>query len=74
MIHLKHGQRYRARIALGIFESLAGNDTIAHKLTEAGFTGVTVQGSGRTRWAFGVWNQPTQTAAMPDHIAQVDEV
>ena len=65
------GTRYRAAIRLGFFEQVASNDTIATKLLDAGFVGVTVLGSGRDRVAIGEWGGAPQTADLPDQITTV---
>jgi hypothetical protein len=68
------GKRYRATITLGWFERWAGNDTIAGKLKDAGFSEVTVQGTGATRIAMALWPGPDTTAEMPSQITEVIEV
>jgi hypothetical protein len=68
------GKRYHATITLGFLERFASNDTIADKLREAGFTEVTVTGSGGTREAEAVWPKEDVTAEMPLQIASVTEI
>ena len=68
------GKRYRATITLGFLERFASNDTIADKLREAGFTEVTVTGSGGTREAEAIWPKEDVTAEMPLQIASVTEI
>jgi hypothetical protein len=68
------GKRYRATITLGFLERFATNDTIADKLREAGFTEVTVTGSGGTREAEAIWPKEDVTAEMPSQIASVTEI
>lgn len=62
------GKRYRARITLGFFERMAGNETIAGKLENAGFTRVQVVGDGAERWAFGTWAGPSQRVELPGQV------
>ncbi len=69
---LVQGQRYRAKIRLGMFESIVGNDTVREKLEEAGFVAVAVSGSGRDRVAEGEWGGVTQDAGLPDHVTSVE--
>ncbi len=70
-ITLTSGQRYNAEISLGMLESLAGNDTIRNKLTDAGFTNVLVTGSGSNRRATGTWNGPTRAVELPKQVTRV---
>ena len=71
---VRRGKRYRATIALGWVESLAGNDTIAGRLQAAGFTDVSVTGTGGSRIAEARWPGPDTTAEMPAQIADVAEI
>jgi hypothetical protein len=71
---VRQGRRYRATISLGMLERLASNDTIAEKLRTAGFSDVTVTGSGPVRIAEALWSKPDATADMPQQIAAVAEV
>jgi hypothetical protein len=68
------GKRYRATIALGLVERLVGNDTIAGRLQAAGFTDVSVSGTGGRRIAEARWPGPDATAEMPAQIAEVTEI
>ena len=61
---VRQGKRYRAILALGFLERLASNEMIAKKLREAGFTEVTVSGSGANR----------ATAEMPAQVTNVIDV
>jgi hypothetical protein len=70
---VRQGKRYRATITLGWLERWAGNETIAAKLTEAGFSEVSVTGSGGTRQAEALWPGPDTTAEMPGQITAVIE-
>ncbi len=66
---------YRATIRLGFFEGLASNDTIAGKLLAAGFVNVTVQGTGRNRWAEGTWPLDSQHGIdLPEQITFVERL
>jgi hypothetical protein len=57
-----------------MLERLASNDTIAEKLRAAGFSDVTVTGSGPVRTAEALWPKPDATADMPQQIGTVAEV
>lgn len=70
-VTLETGKRYKADVRLGFFEGLASNDTIAAKLLDAGFVGVTVFGKGRDRWATGEWGGAMQTVNLPSQITNV---
>jgi len=73
--HLEHGARYRAKITFGTFnpKRFASNDQIAAKFLAAGFTNVSVAGSGGLRWAFGEW--PNATIPFPGDLpGEIDEV
>ena len=71
---VKQGKRYRATLSLGFIEKLASNEMIAAKLREAGFTGVTVSGSGASRIADGLWMGADATAEMPSQVVDVVDV
>jgi hypothetical protein len=71
---VREGRRYRATIALGWLESLAGNEVIAGKLRDAGFTEVQVTGSGGTRKAEALWPKPDTTGEMPPQITEIAEI
>ena len=71
---VQQGKRYRATIALGWLERLAGNDMIAEKLRSAGFSEVSVSGSGGLRVAEAVWAQPDSTGDMPAQVTEVVEI
>lgn len=68
------GKRYRATVTLGWLERWAGNDIIAERLRAAGFSDVTVIGSGGTRTAEAVWPGPDTTGEMPPQITDVVEL
>ena len=65
------GSRYVATLRLGFFEGVASNDMVAAKLRDAGFTDVSVTGSGRDRMAGGEWGGPSQTVELPEQITHV---
>ena len=65
------GRRYRATISLGWLERWASNDTIAEQLRAAGFSDVSVTGSGGTRTAEALWPGPDTTGEMPPQIVAV---
>jgi hypothetical protein len=71
---VRQGRRYRATIRLGWLEQLADNETIAGKLRAAGFTDVTVSGSGAKRHATALWSLNDASAPLPSQITSVVEV
>jgi hypothetical protein len=71
---VKQGKRYRATITLGWLERWAGNETIAERLRAAGFSEVSVSGSGGTRMAEAVWAGPDATGEMPAQVTEVIEI
>ena len=68
---VEKGKRYRATITLGLLQSVASNEMVADKLIEAGFTDVSVTGSGRTRIATGLWAKGTVSGAIPSEISDI---
>lgn len=69
---LVQGQSYQATISLGTLEAMAAsNDMIAGKLRGAGFTGVSVTGSGSTRSASGTWSKATGDFPLPSQVTRV---
>ena len=68
---VEKGKRYRATITLGLLQSVASNEMVADKLIEAGFTDVSVTGSGRTRIATGLWTKDTVSGAIPSEISDI---
>ena len=68
---VQQGKRYRATITLGWLERWAGNETIAEKLRAAGFSEVSVTGSGGTRVAEALWAGPDTTGEMPAQVTEV---
>ena len=71
---VQRNKRYRATIKLGLLEQLAGNDRIVDALQEAGFSDVSVEGSGATRHAEATWPLEDASAPMPSQIAEVSEI
>ena len=71
---VRQGKRYRATITLGWLERLAGNDIVAERLRAAGFSEVTVSGSGGLRVAEALWAGPDTTGEMPAQVTEVIEV
>ena len=71
---VQNGKRYRATINLGFAQSLASNDMVADKFREAGFTDVTVTGSGRTRLAKGLWSDEDSSAEIPDEVGHIEQI
>jgi hypothetical protein len=70
---VRRGRRYRATITLGWAELWVGNETIASSLHAAGFTEVSVTGSGGTRLAEALWPGPDTTGEMPSQVNTVVE-
>ncbi len=68
---VEKGKRYRARINLGLLQSIASNDMVAEKFREAGFTDVVVTGSGSARTAEGVWPRDSAAADIPDEVFDI---
>ena len=71
---VQQGKRYRATITLGWLERWAGNETIAEKLRAAGFSEVSVSGSGGTRQAEALWAGPDSAGEMPAQVTAVIEI
>lgn len=71
---VRRGRRYRATIMLGLIEQLAGNETIADRLRDAGFTDVRVHGAGTKRTAEALWPKDDASALLPSQISSVVEV
>ncbi len=71
---VRQDKRYRATISLGVLQSFADNDLIAGKLIEAGFTDVSVSGSGGTRVAEARWPLADTTAPLPSEVAEITEI
>lgn len=68
------GKRYQATINLGLVQSLASNDMVADKFREAGFSDVSVTGSGRKRKATGSWSDEDTTAEIPDEVGHIEQI
>jgi hypothetical protein len=71
---VRQGKRYRATISLGMIERLATNEMIADRMRSAGFSEVSVSGSGALRVVEAVWSQPDATSEMPSQVTEVTEV
>ena len=71
---VQKGKIYKAKISLGLMQSVASNEMVADKLREAGFTDVVVTGSGRTRIAEGVWPHEDTAAEIPTEVADIQVV
>ena len=65
---------YQADVNLSTIESFAANAMIETKLREAGFTDVSVTGTGKKRLAKGRWSKPTQQAGIPSQLSNVIKV
>jgi len=71
---VEKGKRYKAKIALGLLQSVASNDMVAARLCEAGFTDVAVTGTGRTRTAEGLWPHEDSSAEIPSEITAIKAI
>ena len=71
---VRQGKRYRATISLGMIERLATNEMIADRMRSAGFSEVSVSGSGALRVVEAVWSQPDATSEMLSQVTEVTEV
>ena len=71
---VKQGKKYKAQISLGFFEQVASNEMIAGMFAKAGFTDVTVTGSGGIRYGEGRWAGADATAEMPPQIVSATEI
>jgi hypothetical protein len=71
---VRQGKRYRATITLNRIERWASNEAIADRLRKAGFSEVSVAGTGNTRTAEALWPGPDATAEMPAQISEVIEI
>lgn len=61
-------------ISLGFVEQVASNELIKGKLLQAGFTEVSVSGTGRSREASALWSGESGTGELPSQVASVVEV
>lgn len=68
---VRQGGRYRATLTLGWLERWASNDQIVERLRAAGFSDISVSGSGWTRIAEASWPGSDTTAEMPSQITEV---
>jgi hypothetical protein len=68
------GKRYRATIKLTGLKRLASNTTIAGVLEGAGFTQVSVEGSGGIRYAEALWPKADASAEIPPEVVKVEEI
>ena len=71
---VQKGKRYRAKIELGLFQSVASNDMVADRFREVGFTDVEVTGSGPTRRATGLWPHDDASAEIPSEVSDITMV
>lgn len=74
IVTVHRGKRYQATIRLGVFQSLVGNEAVAGKFREIGFTEVEVTGSGRNRLGKGLWPHADAAAEVPPEITSVKEI
>jgi hypothetical protein len=68
------GKRYRATISLGMLERFATNKMIADRLRAAGFSDISVTGSGATRLVEALWSGADTSAELPTQITWVAEL
>ena len=68
------GKRYRATVSLGMLERFATNEMIADRLRAAGFSEISVTGSGATRLAEALWPGADTSAELPTQITEVIEL
>jgi hypothetical protein len=71
---VRQGRRYQADIVLGFLERLAGNETVAGKFRDAGFTEVEISGSGRHRLGKGLWPHLDASAEIPEQVTSIREI
>lgn len=71
---VRQGKRYRASISLGMLERLATNEIIAGQLRAAGFSDISVTGSGASRLAEALWPGADASAELPKQITRVVEL
>jgi hypothetical protein len=71
---VRKGRRYRAVIGLTGLKRLASNETIADVLRKVGFAEVSVEGSGRTRYATALWPKADATADVPPEVEKIEEL
>jgi hypothetical protein len=71
---VRQGKRYRATISLGLLERLASNDMISERLRAAGFSDISVSGSGSARVAEATWGRPDRIGEMPSQVTEVVEI
>jgi len=71
---VRKGRRYRATTQLTGLKRLASNATVAGVLQGAGFTEVSVEGSGGTRYAEALWPKADATAVIPQEVEKIEEV
>lgn len=73
--NLEKYRKYQATISLNGLETFVHNVMVREKLMQAGFTNVTVEGSGATRKATGVWSRESQPITdMPSKISDIKEL
>ena len=71
---VQKGKRCKAKINLGLVQSVASNEMVADKFREAGFTEVAVTGSGRKRTAKGLWPHNDASAEIPDEVSDIEAI
>jgi hypothetical protein len=71
---VRQGKRYRATISLGLVERFATNEMIADRLRAAGFSDISVTGSGATRLAEALWPGADTSAELPTQLTEVVEL
>lgn len=71
---VRQGKRYRASISLGLLERFATNEIIAERLRTAGFSDISVTGSGARRLAEALWPGADTSAELPKQVTRVVEL
>jgi superfamily II DNA or RNA helicase len=71
---LQSGTTYRAEIALGFFEAMVSNETVANRFRNLGFKAVTVFGVGASRRAVDKWAGSSLEVELPSQVQRVTTV
>jgi hypothetical protein len=65
---VEQGKRYAATVHLDWLKRWASNDEVARRLRAAGFTEITVSGSGAERQVEATWPHADASADIPSEI------